>query len=220
MPLASLFHYLRFPLRFSPLCLIVLFAIVLTGAEFSGLFGVFTFTLIGACFFKYGFTILDDIVDGRTEPPVFWMDLANAVDLRSIGLLLLIVAMYSSTEALRGYAGDMIAEGVRMGLLALVPAMIGAMSVTGSVLQALNPIAVFGTLIRIPRAYGMLLVVIGSLWLLASWILRTSDFPTRALGCHRRHCRRVHRHVSTHGVDVSVARYVRLHRRNDLRTTQ
>ena len=160
----ALLRYLLLPLHASPLILIVLFGLGMTAGEHMGVYGIFIFTVLGSWFFKYSFALLDHVVDGRAGAPVLSPEMANPVEQRPLGFVLLLVAVFSFTRALQPWLGDAPVFVLRCVFLALTPAMVAVMSVTGQFIQALNPRAVFGAIARIPFAYVLLLLVIGSLW--------------------------------------------------------
>src|SRR5258708_30947350 len=97
----SLIRYLRLPLHTAPLLVIVIFGLLLTLAEHAGVFGIPALAIVGSWFFKYSFVLLDELIDGRSEPPVLSSEMANPVEQRPLGLFLLLVSFYSLSEALR-----------------------------------------------------------------------------------------------------------------------
>jgi hypothetical protein len=172
MPLAALVRYLGVPLHTAPLLVIGFFGLALGIAIHAGLFGLYLAVILGSWFFKYGFALLDDVVQGRSEPPVLSVDMANPVERRPLGLLLVLLVFYVLTGQLRPLIGDSWVGTLRIVLLALIPSMVASMSVTGRVRDAINPVAVLGTIMRIPIAYAALLIVIGVLWFVPFWALR------------------------------------------------
>lgn len=164
MPFATIARYLSLPLRMAPLLLIAIFSLLFVFASKALLFGIPAILILTSWFFKYSFAFLDDIVEGKKEPPVMSAEMVNPVEQRPLGLFLLMIGFYGATFALQSYMGEGGLRALRLGALALVPAMIAAMSVTGRFVQALNPVAVFGLIARIPLAYVTLLMVIAALW--------------------------------------------------------
>lgn len=172
MPFATISRYLALPLRMAPLLLIVIFSLMFALATKALLFGIPAMLILTSWFFKYSFAFLDDIVEGRREPPVMSAEMVNPVEQRPIGLFLLMIGFYGATLGLKSYMGESGVRALQLGALALVPAMIAAMSVTGRFVQSLNPVAVFGLIARIPLAYVTLLIAIATLWYVPALALR------------------------------------------------
>lgn len=164
MSIAALGRYLALPMRMAPMLLIVTFSVLYAAALKALLFGIPALLLLTSWFFKYSFAFLDDIVEGKQEPPVMSAEMVNPVEQRPLGLFLLMIGFYGATFLFDPYMGEAGLRALRLGALALVPAMIASMSVTGRFVQALNPVAVFGLIARIPIAYFTLLLVIAALW--------------------------------------------------------
>ncbi len=161
---SALIDSLRFPLQTASLLVIGCFSLLLTIAQMAGMLGIPLSLIIVSWFLKYSFVLLDSVVDGKREPPVLSAEMVNPVEQRPLGLLLLMIAFYSATMTLEPSLGEWGVRALRIGALLVVPAMVAAMSVTGRFVEALNPVAVFGTIARIPLAYALLLVTIGALW--------------------------------------------------------
>jgi hypothetical protein len=168
----ALLHYMGLPLRTAPLVLIVLFSLMLTLAVHAGIFGVPLFLMIGSWFLKYGFALLDNVIEGRRDVPVISAEIVNPFQQRPLWLFFLLILFYFLTALLQPWIGSFAVTGLRIFLLALVPSMVASMSITGRFVEALNPITVFGTIARIPVAYGALLVTIGGLWFVAIELLQ------------------------------------------------
>jgi hypothetical protein len=101
--------------------------------------------------------------------------MANPVEARSVGLLLLLILFYALTAKLQSLIGAGSVGVLRILFLAVIPAMVGAMSVTGRFIDAINPVAVIGMILRIPLAYAALLITIGLLWFGPIVILRVAS---------------------------------------------
>ena len=173
----ALLRYLRFPLHTTPMLLILFIGIVLSIVLQGGMFGAYVVVVLGSFFFKYGFALLDDVIDGHRMPPVMSTEFVNPFERRSFGLLLLLIAFYALTAMLQSSIGDVWVVSLRVLLLAIVPSMIATMSITGRVIDALNPVAVIGTILRIPIAYVSLLITISALWFIPIWALKAVSGP-------------------------------------------
>ena len=181
MGMTALLHYLRVPLYFSPLVMMVVFSLALTFAEHSGLTGIPALLIIGSWFFKYGFAVLDHTIDGRAEAPVLSAEMINPIEQRPMGIFLLLIVIYFFTDELSAWMGDTEILLIRIVLLALIPAVIAGTSITGRFFSALNPMAIVGTIARIPVAYALLLLVIGAIWYLPWVALRSASDTLAAL---------------------------------------
>jgi hypothetical protein len=178
---SALLRCLRLPLYTAPVLLILIFGFILTLAEHAGMFGIPAFVIVGSWFFKYGFAVLDHVVDGRPEPPVLSFEMVNPVEQRPLGTFLLLVFFWSATGELRLQVAPTVVTALRLMLLAAIPAMVAVMSVTGRFIDALNPIAVFGMIARIPVAYVTLLLGIGAMWLVPVLAVQASGASLAAL---------------------------------------
>ncbi len=175
MVAARLLHYLRLPLCPAPLILIAIFGILLNLAEHAGLLGVPALAILGSSFLTYGFALLDHVLEGRPEAPVLSYEMAQPLARRPLGTLLLLLCFYFLTDALRPWTGGTVIWMLRILLLAMIPAMVAAMSLSGRFFDGLNPTAVFTIIARIPSAYGFLLIGLAAMWFLAALLARASS---------------------------------------------
>ncbi len=171
MRAAALIQYLLLPLRIAPFTVIVIFSGLLTIGMNAGIMGIPMLLIIGSWYLKYSFVLLDHVIDGRKEPPVLSAEMVNPVEQRPMGTLLLLVVFWSLISSVEPITGATIATILRLLLLALVPAMVAAMSLTGRFIDALNPVAVFGAVARVPVAYLSLLAIIAALWFIPAWVV-------------------------------------------------
>jgi hypothetical protein len=152
----------------------VAFSFMLTIAEQAGMWGIPTFLIVGSWFLKYGFAVLDSVVQGRSYAPVLSAEMVNPVEQRPLWLFLVLFLFYTITALLHPWVGATAVTALRILLLAIVPSMVASMSVTGQFIDALNPLTVFGTIARIPVAYTTLLVTIGAIWFVAVSLLHAA----------------------------------------------
>jgi hypothetical protein len=175
MGISALLHYLRVPLYFSPLMMMLIFSIMLTVSEHAGLWGLPTLLIVGSWFFKYGFAVLDHTIDGRAEAPILSAEMINPVEQRPMGTFLLVIGIYFLTDELHAWLGTAPIAVLRMLLFCLIPAVVAGMSITGKFFAALNPLAIAHTIARIPLAYALLLLLIGAVWILPWIALRSAS---------------------------------------------
>ncbi len=169
-----LLKYLRVPLHTAPLLAIGVFGVFVSLAEHAGLLGVPALAILGSWFLTYGFALLDHVLDGRPEAPVLSYEMANPLAPRPLGTFLVLLAVYFSTDALRPWFGDALVLSLRLVVLALIPAMVAAMALSGRFSDGLHPGAVFGIIARIPVVYGVLVLGIAAVWFLAALIAQAS----------------------------------------------
>jgi hypothetical protein len=174
-------RYLLVPLNASSLLSILYFAGALTLAEHAGVVGIPLFLGIGWLFFCYGFALLDHVLEGRSSTLVLSTDVIGAFATRSLGTLLLVALLYYLTDRLQQWIHPTVIVVLRLFLLALLPAAIGGMIMTGRFLAALNPVAMIGTISRIPTGYVALWVVLVAIWAVPLWIFHDSAFSFSSL---------------------------------------
>jgi hypothetical protein len=166
MNTAGFARYLALPLRAAPLLLVIVFSVLLTLAQSAGAFGLVLLIICVSWFSKYSFVLMDDVADGRTEPPVLSIEMVNPADeQRPLGLLLVMVAFYYATAALDAVIGAGPVFVLRLAGVLLLPAIVAAMGATRSLVRGLNPVLAIGLVMRVPLAYLALLLVIAVLWL-------------------------------------------------------
>ena len=179
MPLLTIFRYAFVPLNVSTLLSILYFALGMTAGEHAGVVGIPIFLGTGLLFFCYGFALLDHLLEGRSHTLVLSTDVITTFGTRAVGTFVLVALLYYATDHLP--AGPVVILIVRLLLLALFPVLVGGMIMTGRFIDALNPLAAIGTVVRIPAAYGTLVLVICALWAWPLWVLHESTFSFSAL---------------------------------------
>lgn len=179
-PLAIL-RYLIVPLSPSPALSILYFAVALTISEHAGVVGIPLFLGTSLLFFCYGFALLDHALESRSQPLVISTDVIGTFASRAVGTLLLVVILYAATGWLQRWLNAFAIVVLRLLLLALFPVAVAGMIMTGRFLAALNPVAIVGTLARIPAGYAALVFVIVALWIVPLWVFYESTFSFSAL---------------------------------------
>jgi hypothetical protein len=185
MTLRTLLHYLRLPLHTATLLLIACFTLLLWIAENASLFGLPLLLVVVSWFFKYSFVLLDEIVDGRTEPPALSMEMVNPMEQRPFGMLLLLLVGYQLTGYLQPLIGVTGMHALRFAGVLIIPAMVAVMGITGRFFSGLHPAAVTQLIARFPIAYGQLVGTIALLWLIPAGLIYWFDatnFVTGLLG--------------------------------------
>ncbi len=143
--MAILRHALR-PARPTALLLLALLAALLALARAAGSIGWRLAIIVLSWLFKYAYVLLDLASEGIDEPPVLSVEMVNPVEQRPLMQLAICAAGFGFAWWVGGAAGYVVA-----GLVLLVlPATAAVLGVTGSALEALNPVP----LVRVIRGLG------------------------------------------------------------------
>lgn len=138
-------HALR-PARPTGLLLIATLSLLLALASQAGLLGLPLQLIVLSWLFKYAYVLLDLSSEGIDEPPVLSVEMVNPVEQRPLMQLAICAAGFGLAWWVGGAAGQVIGGLV----LLLLPATAAVLGVTGSALEALNPL----TLARVIRGLG------------------------------------------------------------------
>src|SRR4030095_3760526 len=161
MSLSSLLVHLRRPLGPASLLLIAVVAVLLTLGWRAGWLGVPLLLIVLSWFFKYAFVVLDTAARGLGEPPVLAVEMINPLDeQRQLGLLLLIGIFYGATAALEPIAGKPVVLLLRGIALALLPACTAVLGSSSSIVTAVNPRVLIGTIRRLGWDYVVIWLAI------------------------------------------------------------
>jgi hypothetical protein len=160
--------YLLIPLRGASVILIALFSFLLLLAARGGLMGLPLALLIVSWFFKYGFALLDQVADGKNEPPVLSYEMIHpANESRPLGLLVIVGVFYLFTGMLEPTLGNGTVTVIRAVGLLLVPAIIMTQVLDGF-MESLNPIQLLQIVVRVPDSYVLILMLLAGAWWLAN----------------------------------------------------
>ena len=140
--------HLSFPFGTAPLLLVGVFTLGFLIAGKAGFPGLWLAVLLVSWFFKYCFVMLDAIVAGAEEPPVLSIEMVNPVsEQRPLAAGMLIAAGAWLVWAAHARFGNALSVPLSMVLLAVLPAVIVALAVTGNPLRAAWP-GMWGACIR------------------------------------------------------------------------
>ena len=175
MPILTTLRYLLMPLRGPSLLLIVIFSLLLLLAASGGILGLPLAFLVVSWFFKYAFALLDDICDGRKEPPVLSYEMVNPFnEQRPLALALVMTAFYFAT----GYAEALIGSGavtvLRLAGLLILPAIVAIQAVTSGVLPSLDPRAHVRLIAQLRGSYVLILICVALFWMIGRGLLALS----------------------------------------------
>lgn len=152
------FRYLAVPLRTAPLLLIVIFSALMLLAIKATLFGIALAMLLLSGFFKYLFVLLDQLADGRTDPPVLSIEMMNPIgESRSLPALIFVVALFFASDAAVYWLGSFLSVVIGVLVLAMLISIIAVQGATGSLAQSLNPVRCWRLAWRLGGDYVMVL---------------------------------------------------------------
>lgn len=152
------FRYLAVPLRTAPLLLIVIFSALMLLAIKATLFGIALAMLLLSGFFKYSFVLLDQLADGRTDPPVLSIEMMNPIgESRSLPALIFVVALFFASDAAVYWLGSFLSVVIGVLVLAMLISIIAVQGATGSLAQSLNPVRCWRLAWRLGGDYVMVL---------------------------------------------------------------
>lgn len=147
-----LVHHVLRPAHPSTLLLVAVLAVLLTVAAHAGLFGLPLALITLSWLLKYAYVLLDSVAEGIDEPPVLSVEMVNPLEQRPLMQLAIGAAGFGLARWVGGSAGTAIAVLVVLAL----PASAAVLGVTGSAIEALNPLAI----VRVIRGLGPYYAVI------------------------------------------------------------
>ena len=154
----QILRYMAVPLQIAPLLLIVIFSALMMLAIKATLFGIALALLLLSGFFKYSFVLLDQLADGRTEPPVLSIEMMNPVgEGRSLPVLVFVIAVFFAASAAVFWFGPVLAVIIGSLILAALIAIVAVQGATGSLVQSLNPVRCWRLILRLRGDYIMVL---------------------------------------------------------------
>lgn len=171
-------RYAAVPLKIAPLLLIVIFSVLLLLAIKATLFGLMLGILLLTGFFKYSFVLLDQLADGKMDPPVLSIEMMNPIgESRSLPVLVFVVGAFFLSSAGVYWFGPALSVAIGVLVLTALVAIIAVQGATGSLAQSLNPIRCVRLIQRLPVDY--FLVVACALLLCAMIAIgRAAGLPT------------------------------------------
>src|SRR5512138_2547939 len=151
-------RYLAVPLSTAPLLLIVIFSGLMLLAIKATLFGIALAIFLLSGFFKYSFVLLDQLTEGRTEPPVLSIEMMNPVgEGRSLPALVFVVAVFFTSDAAVFWFGPLFTVIIGVLVLAALIAIVAVQGATGSLVQSLNPVRCWRLILRLGGDYIVVL---------------------------------------------------------------
>lgn len=149
--MALLRHALR-PAQPTALLLIATLTLLLSIASLAGLPGLPLKVIVLSWLFKYAYVLLDLSSEGVVEPPVLSAEMVNPVEQRPLMQL----AICGAGFGLAWWIGGVPGYALGAAFLVLLPATAAVLGVTGSAIEALNPL----TLARVMRGLGSAYLVL------------------------------------------------------------
>jgi hypothetical protein len=175
--LVQMLRYMAVPLRMAPLLLILVFSVLMTLAIKATLFGIVLGILLLSGFFKYSFVLLDQLTDGKTDPPVLSVEMMNPIDEhRSLLVLVFVVAVFFGSDAAAYWLGPVFSVVIGALSLAALLAIIAVQGATGSLAQSLNPVRCARLILRLRGDYVLILICALVLWVVTG-VARSIGLP-------------------------------------------
>lgn len=159
--------YLRVLLvPFNPTCLILVGIVSVLLALFgsAGFYGILGTFILQVWIFKYCYVLIEDIADGKPEPPVMSTDMLSPFEIRPWVQLAIVAAAFWLCWTIGGMAGFVLG----LFLLALFPASVGILGFGEKPWQAVNPLTLFRVIKGLGPHYLILLCAM-FLYALISW---------------------------------------------------
>jgi hypothetical protein len=170
-------RYLVVPLRTAPLLLIFVFSALMTLAIKATLFGIALGIVLLSGFFKYSFVLLDQLTDGKMDPPVLSIEMMNPIDEhRSLLVLVFVVAAFFGSDAAVYWLGPIFSIVIGVLSLAALLAIIAVQGATGSLAQSLNPIRCLRLILRLRGDYVLVVTCALVLWVVTG-VARSMGLP-------------------------------------------
>lgn len=175
---AKVLHYLTLPLRTTGLILIAVLSVVLLIAARAGLTGTLLALAAFVALVKYGYVLLERVANGATEPPVMSFEMISPFEgIESLVHLVLAILTAGAAAHLRAVGEVRWALMLCVAVLFVLPASVGALGLTGSAVQALNPWKLWAIVRELGVVYAAILAVALS-YGLALVLLAKADLPS------------------------------------------
>lgn len=159
--MGTIVHGLAYPAKSAPLTLVAVFALLMAMAIFAGVLGIVLGLTLLSWFLKYSFVLFDDITLGRPEPSVLSAEMVNPVnEQRPLGVLAIVAVFYILPTFLQPTIGHQAVTAIHLTELLLLPASAATLGITGNLLEAVNPVTLFGFARRLGLKYLAVVIVI------------------------------------------------------------
>lgn len=140
----------------------VVYGILVMLATRAGLFGIWLLVLVAASLWRYAYTILGSVAQGRNELPAPDIESMNPVgDWRVVVHFILFSTLIALAQQPLGGPGGLLGPRAGLALLAMVvlvfPASAAIMGLGKSLVAAVNPVAIVTVIKTLGRDYVMLL---------------------------------------------------------------
>jgi len=169
----DLLRSLLAPLNPTGLIFIGLSALLLAVVAQFGIWGVIPAFFLVSWLFKYGYTLLEQVANGRFEAPVASTDTLGPFEARPWVQTALAVCVYALIRAIGGFG----AEVVALAAVLLLPASVAVLGTSGQAIDAFNPLALWRMLRGLGRYYLWIIAMIAALSALAVLAWRAPLWP-------------------------------------------
>src|SRR5260221_253373 len=165
-------HPLR-PARGGAAGVVIVFALLLSIAAKSGLFGLPLALILTSWFFKYAYILFDHTVHGFDEPPALDIQMLNPLDeqrpLAQVAILgLIYAAVYFAQAKMGPTPGRVIAVAAALFL----PASVAILGLERNIVKAAYPVAWVRMILGLGPMYALVLAIIGGYSLLIALLGR------------------------------------------------
>jgi hypothetical protein len=154
-------HYLLLPARPTVAVLIVALTLGFLLALHGGLPGIVLGLLLLIWLFNYAYVLLEQIANGAREPPVLAIEMLNPVnEPRPLLQLAIVLVVYGALRLVAHYLSPLLVLALEILACIALPASIGALGVGDSLLQAVNPLALWQIMRSLQMAYAAIVVLV------------------------------------------------------------
>jgi hypothetical protein len=164
-----------FAVPFYPASLIFvsLSGLLLGLAELGGLIGAIPAFFLVSWLFKYGYTILEHVANGRFDAPVVSLETLSPLEARPWAQTILAFCVYA---AIRWIGGPW---GIDLGITALLllPGSVAVLGTSGRIIDAFNPLTLWRMVRGLGICYLLVLAVVGATSTTAVLLLRAPLWP-------------------------------------------
>jgi len=175
-------HYLLLPARLTVVVLIAALSLGFLLAVHGGLLGTVLGLVLLVWLFNYAYVLLEQIAHGARAPPVLAVEMLNPMnEPRPLLQLAIVLAVGGLLRLVDWYISPWLALVLAILAGIALPASIGALGVGDTILQAVNPLALwqimrslhlaYAGIVALVLFYGLALGLLAERALLPSWVL-------------------------------------------------
>jgi hypothetical protein len=165
-------HLLR-PVRGGAAGVLIVFAVLLSGAVQVGLMGIPAILILTSWFFKYAYILFDHTVRGFDEPPTLDIQMLNPLDeQRPLAQLLILCLIGAAVYFVKIHVGSALAVVIAVLAALFFPASIAVLGLEGNILKAAYPVLWVRMVMGLGSMYLLILAVIAGYSILIVFLVR------------------------------------------------